>query len=202
VLTAAAVPGITMLDAETGYNTLVSSHSQIFQDNARYEEQFGGEPITVLITGQLEDIFSADNLAILGEFEQDISQDPHYLSTLSPFTVIPNGSNASISPEMSSLIPDDHHALIIVTPVGNMDDEEALLAADNIENFFSANPLVDNVHTTVIADAKVIKAIGTSIGNNMAILLALSVSVMVLILFVLFYSSTTAIRRRSLKVAR
>ena len=49
VLAVAAVPGITMLETETGFDALVSSDAKISQDNSRYVEQFGGEPITILL---------------------------------------------------------------------------------------------------------------------------------------------------------
>lgn len=88
VLSAVAVPGITMLEKDTGFNALVSSDSRIAQDNSRYQAQFGGESITVLLTGQLEDIFSADNLAILSEFEQVISSDERYRAVNSPLTLL------------------------------------------------------------------------------------------------------------------
>ena len=167
VFTAAAIPGIILLNTETGFNTLVSPRSEVYQDNIRYEEQFGGEPITVLLTGQLGDIFAPDNLAILNGFNQSFSQDQRYRSIVGP------------------LPSDDQHALIIVTPVGNMDDDAALQAVQDVEDFFSQNPL-NNVDTTVIGDAKLINAISDSIGNNMAILLGLSVGVMTLILFLMF----------------
>ncbi len=88
VLSAVAVPGVTMLETDTGFNSLVSSEAQIARDNSRYQAQFGGESITVLLTGQLEDIFSADNLAILSEFEQVISSDDRYRAVSSPLTLL------------------------------------------------------------------------------------------------------------------
>ena len=44
-------------------------------------------------------------------------------------------SEGTVSQTMPSSIPDDEHALIIVTPPGNMGDEEALQAAKDIEDF-------------------------------------------------------------------
>ena len=88
VLAAAAAPGITMLKSETGFNSLVSSDSEILQNNLSYEEQFGGEPITILLTGQIDDIFSVDNLAALSEFEQEFSIGPRYRAILSPLTIL------------------------------------------------------------------------------------------------------------------
>ena len=88
VLSAALAPGIVMMETESGFGALVSSDSQIFQDNIRYEEQFGAEPITILLSGQVDAIFSVGNLAILNDFEQEFSKDERYRSILSPVTVL------------------------------------------------------------------------------------------------------------------
>ena len=267
ILAAAAVPGITMLKMETGFSALVSSGSEISLDNSRYEEQFGGEPITVLLDGQLDDIFSTDNLSILSEFEQEFSYDERCCAVIGPTTLLQTAieeasyarqvfqehlalaqeaaateareaaiamglnelqqeqaaqaaraevlqrfqaqieqmqqigepsldnplfiaavlydSEGAISQTMQPFIPDDEHALIIVTPVGNMDDREALQATNDIEDFFTANPLL-KINTTVISSAKLINAISSSMGKNMAILLGLSVVAMIVILLGIF----------------
>ena len=267
VLAAAAVPGITMLKMETGFSALVSSGSEISLDNSRYEEQFGGEPITVLLDGHLDDIFSTDNLSILSEFEQEFSYDERCCAVIGPTTLLKTAveeaiqvrqvfqeqlalaqeaaatearkaaiamglnelqqeqaaqraraevlqefqaqieqmqqigepsldnplfiaavlydSEGAISQTMQPFIPDDEHALIIVTPVGNMDDREALQATNDIEGFFTANPLL-KINTTVISSTKLVNAISSSMGKNMAILLGLSVVAMIVILLGIF----------------
>ncbi len=266
LLSAAAVPGVTMLETETGFAALVSPDSKIAQDNARYQEQFGGEPITVLLTGQLDDIFSTQNLAILSDFEQEFSGDECYRAINGPLTILqlaqqeteqamrafeeqlalaqeqaaearaaaaamglgeaeqeiaaeqaraevlqklqpqieqlqligePSLDNpafiasvlydaeGAVSPVMQSFVPDIAHALISVTPRGNMSDQESLQAVIDIEAFFSSYPL-DGVEVTVVSDAKLVDAISNSIGNNINVLLALSVAVMVLILVFMF----------------
>lgn len=267
LVSGAAIPGVTMLKSETGFDALVSPGSEIAQDNSRYEEQFGGEPITILLEGSLEDIFSTDNLAVLDQFEQQFSADERYRSIISPLTVLqaaidetnqarqatqeqialaqeaaaaqaraaaaamglgeaeqeqaaqqarddvwesfqpqieqmqligePSLDNplfiaavlyddeGAVSPAMQSLIPDDRHALIIVTPQGNMGDQEALQAVTDIEDFFIVHPLA-NVDTTIIAATKLVDAISSSMSNNMMVLLVLALSVMVLVLVLMF----------------
>jgi hydrophobe/amphiphile efflux-3 (HAE3) family protein len=267
VLSAALVPGIAMMETESGFGALVSSDSQIFQDNSHYEEQFGAEPITILLSGQIDATFSIDNLAILGAFEQEFSQDNRYRSILSPVTVFQMAateiiqtrqaleaeitlaqdgaaqrarqaaasqglslaeqelaaeqakilvllqfqsvidqlyqmgepsldnpifinsviytSNGSLNPEVASLIPDDNHALVIITPIGNLDDDSALQVVEDIEQFFSSNPL-ENVNISIVSDARLIAAISNGIGSNMILLLALSISIMMVILILLF----------------
>ena len=65
VITAAAVPGLTMLKTETGFSALVSPDADISVNNARYQEQFGGESINVMFTGEPDQLFSTQNLASL-----------------------------------------------------------------------------------------------------------------------------------------
>jgi hydrophobe/amphiphile efflux-3 (HAE3) family protein len=267
ILSAALAPGIAMMETESGFGALVSSDSQIFQDNSRYEEQFGAEPITILLSGQVDVIFSIGNLAILNTFEQEFSQDDRYRSILSPVTVLkiataeiiqarkaleaeivlaqdtaaeqakqsaaaqglsiaeqeqaaeqakarvlqqfqpfidqlyqmgePSLDNplfinsviynpdGSLNAEVASLIPDDNHALVIVTPIGNMDDDDALQAVEDIEQFFSIHPL-DSINISIISDARLIEAISSGIGSSMILLLALSIGIMAVVLVLLF----------------
>jgi hydrophobe/amphiphile efflux-3 (HAE3) family protein len=267
LLSAAAVPGITLLETETGFAALVSPDSKIAQDNARYQEQFGGEPITILLGGPLDTIFSTQNLAILADFDKEFSGDERYRAINGPLTVLaaaaeeltgaaqtlesqlalaqeqaaaearqaaaamgygeaeqemaaqqaraevlarfqpqieqmqligqPSLDNpafiasvlydaeGAVSPVMQSFVPDIAHALISVTPRGNMSDQESLQAVTDVEAFFSSHPL-DGVKVTVASAAKLVDAISNSIGNNIKVLLALSVAVMVLILVFTF----------------
>ena len=267
VLAAAAIPGITMLETETGFNALVSSNAKISQDNMRYEEKFGGEPITILLNGQLDDVFSAGNLVIMSQFEQEFSYNEHCCAVIGPTALIHMAieeairasqafqeqialaqeeaatearqaaasmglselqqeeaaqqarlevlqrfqpqieqmqaigepsldnplfveaiiydSEGAVNQEMRTLIPDNEHALIIVTPKGNLSDEEDLQVVRDIEDYFLAHPLT-NLDTTVIASSKLVDAISKAMGKNMAILLGISVVVMTLILLGMF----------------
>jgi hydrophobe/amphiphile efflux-3 (HAE3) family protein len=88
IIAAAAIPGLTMLKTETGFSALVSKDADISVNNARYQEQFGGESINVLFTGQLDDLFSQQNLAALAQFEQIVSDDDTFISINSPLDVL------------------------------------------------------------------------------------------------------------------
>jgi len=267
LLSVAAVPGVTMLETETGFEALVSSDAKISQDNSRYEAQFGGDPITILLTGQLDDIFSAGNLAILADFEEKFAGDERYQAINNPLTLLQTAqeeakqarqafqeqvifaqeeaaaqarkaaadmglsdlqqeqaaeqaraevldrfqpqieqmqligepaldnplfvelvlynTEGDVSQIMQPFIPDDEHVIILVTPQGNMSDEALLQAARDIEAFFSTRPLA-NVDTAVISSSKLVNTISVSMGNNITILLGLSIIVMIVILLALF----------------
>jgi len=263
----AAVPGVTMLETETGFEAFVSPDSKISQDNLRYQAQFGGEPITIQLAGQLDDIFSAGNLAILAEFEEKFTSDERYRAINSPITLLQiareetnqarqsfqeqiisaqeeaaaearqaasamglsdllqeqaaeqartevlerfqpqieqmqligepalnnplfiesvlYNAGGAVSQRMQPFIPDGEYAIILVTPQGNMSDEAILQATRDIEGFFSDKPL-EEVDTTVVSSSKLVNAISVNMGNNIAILLGLSIIVMFVILLAMF----------------
>ncbi|MBN2074741.1 MAG: RND family transporter [Dehalococcoidales bacterium] len=87
IITAAAVPGLTLLETETGFSALVSKDAEISVSNARYQDQFGGESINVMFTGQLDELVSSQNLASLAQLEQKLSEDDTYISINSPLDV-------------------------------------------------------------------------------------------------------------------
>ena len=211
-ISAAAVPGVTRLETDTGFNAFISPDDPIAQANYRYQAEFGGESTVVLITGQVDDIFSTFNLAILSDFERFINLDGRYLSVFGPVSVLgaawneinqgqPTGpipldnqdfvnsvlydAAGNINPAMSPFLPDDNHVLINITPLGNMSDDEALQVSTDIEGFFNLNHLA-KAEITVISGAKLVNAISLSMGSNMNYLLALSLVVMILILVLLF----------------
>ena len=203
LLSAAAVPGIFMLETNTGFDSFVSPDAKIFRDTARYEEQFGGDAITVLLTGQLDNIFSNENREILAQFHEIISRNELYISVNSPLpilqaiidqlgpdstipiTSILYNTDGSIIPALQPFIPDDNHALILVTPRGSISEDEALMATQGIQEYFTLHPMA-GVDTSVISSAQLINAISVSMGNNIMVLLCLSVAVMILILVFIF----------------
>jgi hydrophobe/amphiphile efflux-3 (HAE3) family protein len=211
-VSATAVPGVTRLETDTGFTSFISPDTPIAQANARYQAEFGGQTIGVLITGQIDDVFTAYNLEILADLEQFVSQDTRYLSIYGPISVFeaaweeinqgqPVGemplsnqdfihsvlydNDGNIRPAMSPFVPDDNHVLININPVGNMDDEEALQASIDIEGFFNLNPL-NKAEITVVSGAQLINAISSSMTSSITYLLILSIIVMILILVLLF----------------
>ncbi len=171
-LSVAAIPGITMLKTDSGYGSMVSSDSSVFRDSERFEEQFGGESITVLFTGGIDYILSGQGLAVLQEFQQTFAADRRFLSVISPL-------------ESPSLLPDEQHALVVVTPVGNLSDRVTLEAVADVEDFF-VDRFLAAIEVTVINSAKFVEALSSDIKNGLAMLLGLSVAAMAVILFLMF----------------
>ena len=87
VLSAAAIPGILLLETDSSLNTLVSPDSSVYMDTQRYQEKFGDEPLTIILNGSVQDIFSPANLAKLSQFEEEFSAT-HDCSIVSPVTLM------------------------------------------------------------------------------------------------------------------
>ncbi|MBN1367155.1 MAG: RND family transporter [Dehalococcoidales bacterium] len=266
ILSAAAVPGVLLLETDSSLNTLVSPDSPVYQDTQRYQEKFGDDPVTIILNGNVQDIFSSANLYQLSRFEQEFSAS-HECYIISPVTLLnqavtqalaaqqtmqaqleqalkdaaqaaiqqaaaagldeaaqqqaaqqaqaavmqqfqsaieqfeqigtpsldnPNfiaavlyNSDGNINESFASIIPDDTHALIIVTPTGDTSNGKSLELSHDLQDYFSDNPL-QNVTASFVGYALVTEDISNSMSSNLLILLGLAVVVMVIVLFFLF----------------
>jgi len=266
VFSLAAIPGTILLKTDSSLNPLVSPNSTVSKDTQRYQAKFGNDPITVILSGHLQDIFSTSNLAQLNIFEQGFPAN-HECDIISPVTILnqaikqavqtqqnlqtqivqaqqeaaqaakqqaaaadlgpaeqekaaeqaqaqvlqkfqstidqlnqmgePSLDNpkfvaavlynqdGSINSSLTSLIPDQEHALIVVTPAGNLGAGDSLKISHDVENYFNTNKL-QNVTTTAAGFTLVTEAISSSMKSNLLILLGLAVVVMVVVLFALF----------------
>jgi predicted RND superfamily exporter protein len=59
--------GIPRIEFKTGQDTMVSSGSQVYQDNLRYQEQFGGDPVVGLFEARC--VSSLSNVDTLRRLE-------------------------------------------------------------------------------------------------------------------------------------
>lgn len=94
-------------------------------------------------------------------------------------------TDGSVNPSFGSLIPDENHALIVVTPTGEVSNTKSLQLSHDIEDYFAANPL-ENVTASFVGYTLVTEGISNSLSRNLLLLLGLAVVLMVIILFFLF----------------
>jgi predicted RND superfamily exporter protein len=90
VATVFLVPGIGLLETKGGFDTLVSTDSNVFKNTRQLEAEFGGDPIVVILKGPIDDIFAPESLTILDSFETKYSSqnDVRVHSVLSPVTIL------------------------------------------------------------------------------------------------------------------
>jgi hydrophobe/amphiphile efflux-3 (HAE3) family protein len=97
--------GIPRLKFQTGQDTLLDPNSKISLDNARFQRQFGGDPMLILFSAQgdsdIRQLFAPGNRATLGRLGRDIEATGGFKSVISPLTVL-QFAQAQLQQQMAS----------------------------------------------------------------------------------------------------
>ncbi|HEX6568310.1 MAG TPA: hypothetical protein VF015_04065, partial [Acidimicrobiales bacterium] len=64
--------GLPRLEFVTGQETLVDPGAEVSRRNARYQDAFGGEPMLVMLTGDIRELSTGPALAEITALEQDL----------------------------------------------------------------------------------------------------------------------------------
>lgn len=88
VLTVVLAFGIPRIEFKTGQDTIVSSSSQVYKDNLRYQETFGGDPLIILFEGDVRQLLSPPNVDTLRDLEAGLQQREGVGAIISPLTVM------------------------------------------------------------------------------------------------------------------
>lgn len=91
VLTAVLAVGVPRITFKTGQDTFLPESSKVYQDNLRYQTQFGGDPMLVLFEGDVLQLLSPPHIDKLREIEANLNNDPRYFSVVSPLTIVQLG---------------------------------------------------------------------------------------------------------------
>jgi hydrophobe/amphiphile efflux-3 (HAE3) family protein len=93
VLTVGLALGIPRINFKTGQDTIVPPGSKVFQDNLRYQAQFGGDPMIVLFEGDVRRLLSSPNLEMLDRLDSELESWDSVASVVSPATVVKLSAN-------------------------------------------------------------------------------------------------------------
>ena len=84
--------GIPRLKFETGQDRLLDPNSGLSQSNARYQAQFGGDPMLVLFTAadgtDITQLFTPANRATMQQLQDDLNAGGDFASVLTPLAVV------------------------------------------------------------------------------------------------------------------
>ena len=84
--------GIPRLQFRTGQDTLLDPNSKISLDNARFQRQFGGDPMLILFEAQggadIGQLFTPGNRDVLAKLAGSIEDNGGFKSVLSPLTIL------------------------------------------------------------------------------------------------------------------
>ena len=81
--------GLTRLEFKTSLDTIVPSNSETYLENVRYEQQFGGEPVLALFSGDdIRELFIGQNREELAALEQELEESGLYHSVFGPLGLL------------------------------------------------------------------------------------------------------------------
>ncbi len=193
---ALAAVGLSRLQMRTGDDTLISSSSEIYQTNQRYQREFGGENALILLTGERFAILSPANLESLQSLEQELQELPGVRSVTGPGTLLAlaNGSPGAVNAladaskndgRLALLFPDDRHALVVVRLEGNLTVEEQGPVVNAVDGLVRSHPLA-GVDALVSGTPALGSAIKDSMVQDMQRIVVLAVVLMTAVLSMVF----------------
>src|SRR5262249_32893528 len=94
-------------------------------------------------------------------------------------------AKGDVRPEVTGLVPDKTHALLVATLTGNLSVDRQHAAADRLRNYVSAAGFTD-VHTTVAGENLPLEDISNSLQDRIPRLGGLSVGLMILVVLFVF----------------
>ena len=101
LITATLSVGLLNLEFRTDQNTLVNSSSQVFKDNVRYQQKFGGDNMLILVSGDPVDLFSRTNIGALEQMEKDLRATPGVSTVVGPYTAMQFAkAQLTVAPEL------------------------------------------------------------------------------------------------------
>ena len=80
--------GLPRLEFVTGQDTMVDPGSRVFRTNARYQATFGGEPMLVLLTGDIRAMSTGQARASLATLERDLRRTHEFATVVGPATAL------------------------------------------------------------------------------------------------------------------
>ncbi len=81
--------GIPRLEFKNSQDTIVPASSEVYRDNQRYEQQFGGEPVLVLFTGDdVRNLFAPPNVDQLAALEDELNETGLFHSVFGPLALL------------------------------------------------------------------------------------------------------------------
>lgn len=90
LLLVALVTGVLRIFMATGNETFIKSNTDAYRNNAVLEETFGGENIVVLFTGSTDNLLTIENLYLLENIENKLTDHENVYSVIGPATVVGN----------------------------------------------------------------------------------------------------------------
>jgi hypothetical protein len=93
--------GLPRLEFVTGQDTMVDPASQVYRVNERYQDTFGGEPMLVLLTGDIRALATGAALEEIRALEEDLRASGEFPAIVGPATALDFAdAQLAVAPDM------------------------------------------------------------------------------------------------------
>jgi hydrophobe/amphiphile efflux-3 (HAE3) family protein len=95
--------GLPQLEFQTGQDTMVDPGSEVYRDDHRYQSTFGGEPMYVLLTGDIGAMSTGPALAEIKALEEDLRATGEFPAVVGPATALDfAAAQLAVAPDLIS----------------------------------------------------------------------------------------------------
>ncbi len=208
--------GATKVQMRTSQDMFISKNSKVYQDYLRMSDQFGGQQVLVLLSGDPSTLLSQSNLTAFRGLQDELTKDSRIQSVVSPLTFIQSDaeqavadgtqsgsvdalsvdpqfahsavfdSSGQVLPQLTRVIPDNDHVLIAVTLAGGLTTDEENAAAASVRDLVKSTQF-SNANDVIVAGTPLLmQAVQDKMKTSMGITLAIAVVLMVVALTLIF----------------
>jgi len=216
LITIVGVLGASKIEMRQSQDMFISRNSKVYQDYLRLSDEFGGQQVLVLLSGDPNSLLSQSNLTAFRGLQDELAKDSRVRSVVSPLTFIQSeaekavadgkrsgsvdalsvdpqfahsvvfDSNGQILPQLARVVPDNDHALIAVTLAGGLTTDEENAAAMSVRDSVRSTEFSGAREVVVAGQPLLMQAVQDKMKTSMGITLGIAVVLMVVALTLIF----------------
>lgn len=88
VLTGVMIYGATKIEVKTSMDMMVSPDGDFYKNTIRYQDEFGGEMLLLMLSGDKDKLFSGKNLETMNELQTEIEDISNIKTVMSPISFV------------------------------------------------------------------------------------------------------------------
>lgn len=212
----AGVFGASKIEMRTSQDMMIYRNSKVYQDYLRLTNEFGGQQVLVLLSGDPNTLLSQSNLVAFRDLQDELAKDSRVRSVVSPLTFIQSeaekavadgtqsgsvaalsadaqfahsvvfDSNGQVQPQLARVIPDNDHVLIAVTVSGGLTTDQENAAAISVRHLVRSTQFSNADEVIVAGQPLLMQAVQDEMKTSIGITLAIAIVLMVVALMLIF----------------
>ncbi len=216
LVTVVAVFGASKIQMRTSQDMFISRNSKVYRDYLRLSDEFGGQQVLVLLSGDPNALLSQSNLTAFRDLQDELARDSRIRSVMSPLTFIQSDaekavadgtqsgsvdalsvdpqfahsvvfdSSGQVLPQLARVIPDNDHVLIAVTLAGGLTTDEEAAAAMSVRDSVRSTEFSGASEVIVAGQPLLMQAVQDKMKTSMGMTLGIAVVLMVVALTLIF----------------